>query len=82
MHDPTEPIRRVFVDEINTNPSDRELLEADHGQVWDPQELSRDFVVDSFMAPFIVVKRKSDDAIGTMMFQHSPRFYFGFNEVS
>ncbi len=76
--DPTEPIRRQRLAEINAEPGSREALEARHGQVWDTQELSWDFDVLGFMAPLVVVRRKSDGVRGSLEFQHSPRFYFGF----
>ncbi len=78
MHDPTETIRREMTAEINAEQAEREALEAKHGQVWSTQELSKDFDVTGFMAPFCVVKRKSDGVKGSLTFQHSPRFYFGF----
>ena len=31
-----------------------------------------------FLAPFIVVTRKSDGVKGSMEFTHSPRMYFNF----
>ena len=31
-----------------------------------------------FAAPLVVVRRKSDRVKGSLMFQGSPRFYFGF----
>lgn len=80
MFDPTEGIRRMMVSTINSNPTDRELLEKEHGQVWDTTELSRDFEVQGFSAPFVVVKRKSDGARGSLMFQHSPRLYWDFTK--
>ena len=80
MHDETESIRRDLVGQINSDPGFREALEAKHGQVWDTQELSKDFEVLGFMAPFVVVKRKSDGVKGSLMFQHSPRFYFSFTK--
>jgi hypothetical protein len=43
--------------------------------------LTNDFDVQGFMAPFVVVRRKSDNKKGTLTFQHSPRFYFDFTEV-
>jgi len=46
--------------------------------VWDTQELQRDFDVLGFMAPFVVVTRKADGKKGSLTFQHSPRFYYGF----
>jgi hypothetical protein len=78
MNDPTEPIRRAMVNEINSDPGSREALEKDHGQVWDTTQLGQDFEVKGFMAPFVVVKRKSDGVVGSLEFQHQPRFYYGF----
>lgn len=78
MSDPTESIRREMVNEINSNPGSREGLTHLHGQVWDTDELTIDFEVTGFMAPFVVVKRKVDGVKGTLMFQHSPRIYFDF----
>ena len=78
MSDPTEPIRRELLAEINAAPGSREALEAEHGQVWDTQQLGEDFEVLGFMAPLVVVRRKKDDVKGSLMFQHNPRFYFGF----
>ena len=49
-----------------------------HGQVWDTQELERDFEVIGFLAPFVGVRRRSDGVVGSLLFQHWPRFYFRF----
>ena len=80
MNDPTENIRRELVKEINSNPNERESLEKLYGQVWDTKELSNDFSVSGFMAPFVIVKRKSDNKAGSLEFQHNPRYYFNFRE--
>ena len=78
MSDETEAIRRQQLAEINAEPGSREALEAEHGQVWDTNQLRADFDVLGFMAPVVVVRRKSDDQKGSLMFQHHPRFYFSF----
>ena len=78
MTDPTESIRRKRLTEINALPGSREALEASYGQVWDTNELRRDFDVLGFAAPLVVVCRKSDGVRGSLEFQHSPRFYFSF----
>jgi len=78
MIDFTENIRREMVQEINAGTSSRDVLEAEYGQVWDTQELGKDFEVTGFMAPFVVVKRKSDGVVGSLMFRHSPRYYYSF----
>ena len=49
--------------------------------VWNTSELQRDFEVTDFMAPFCAVIRKSDLRKGSVLFQHSPRFYFDFMPV-
>jgi len=53
---------------------------ADGGRVWDTKELTEDFTVLGFAAPFVVVRRKSDMAKGSLMFTHRPRFYWGWQE--
>lgn len=80
MTDQNEDIRKQMVAEINAEPGSREYLEAQHGQVWTTSELSNDFEVIGFMAPVVVVIRKSDRQKGSLFFQHSPRFYYGWEE--
>ena len=78
MNDATESIRREMVNQINGQPGSREALEAEHGKVWSTDELAADFEVQGFMAPVVVVRRKKDGRKGSLLFQHSPRYYFGF----
>lgn len=82
MSDPTETIRREMVAEINAEPGSREYLEAKHGKVWSTSELQDEFEALGFMAPLIVVRRRSDGQKGSLTFQHSPRFYFDFEPHS
>jgi hypothetical protein len=78
MSDPTETIRREMVAEINAEPGSREYLAVKHGKVWNTSELQEEFEALGFMAPLIVVRRRSDGQKGSLTFQHSPRFYFDF----
>lgn len=77
-NDPTESLRRERLVEINAEPGSREALQGQYGEAWDTNELRRDFDVLGFMAPLVVVRRKSDGVRGSLEFQHSPRFYFNF----
>jgi hypothetical protein len=79
MIDETEDIRRQMVAEINTNAGPRAELEAQHGQVWDTSQLQEDFQVVGFLAPVVVVRRRSDGVRGSLMFQNDPRFYYSFS---
>jgi hypothetical protein len=78
MTDPTEEVRRERLAEINAAPGSRQALEGQYGQVWTTQELAAQFDVIGFMAPIVVVRRKSDGVKGSLEFQHQPRFYFNF----
>ena len=78
MSDPTEAVRRERIAEINAEPGSREALEAQYGQVWTTNELADAFKVIGFLAPLVVVMRKSDGVEGSLEFQHSPRLYFNF----
>jgi len=80
MNDKAEKLRRQRLAEINSNPKQKPELESEYGQTWDTAELARDFIVVGFLAPLIVVQRKSDGTVGSLEFQHQPRFYFNFQE--
>ena len=78
--DPTEDARRALVAEINCQPAERAALVERYGQVWNTSELTNDFEVLEFAAPFVIVTRKADKKLGSLMFQHYPRYYFSFQE--
>lgn len=78
--DETTNIRRKLVKEINSAPGSREILEREHGKVWNTEELQQEFQVIGFSAPYVIIKRKSDGKKGSLMFQHQPRYYFNFIE--
>ena len=73
-----DDIRRALQADLNNNAGERAELEAQHGRVWTLDELRVEFEILQFAAPFVIVQRRSDGVRGSMMFQHSPRFYFGF----
>lgn len=78
MNDPTEAARRQRLTEINAQPGSRTDLETRFGQVWDTEQLRQDFEVIGFLAPLVVVRRRADGVKGSLEFQGSPRFYFGW----
>jgi len=51
------------------------------GETYDTASLQEHFTVVGFLAPFVVVIRKSDGVKGVLQFKHSPRVYFGFTEA-
>jgi len=85
MSDVTEMYRRDMVNQINgsvesdSEQTERARLEAVHGKVWDTSELQQEFSPQGFAAPFIIVQKKDTGEIGSLMFQHSPRFYFDWS---
>ena len=73
MKDPTEAIRREM---IETGQPEQMLAFADRR--WTTDELREEFIVRSFLAPFVFVTRISDNVKGSLEFTHSPRVYFNF----
>jgi len=78
MADETEEFRRGLVAVLNSKKTDRQVLEEWYGEVWDTDELQRDFIVQAFYAPFVIVTRRKDGVRGSLMFQDHPRYYFKF----
>lgn len=78
--DSTEIVRRILAVKINSQAVERVELEARHGRVWNATELAAEFTVLGFAAPFVVVRRESDQRLGSLLFQHDPRYYFSFQE--
>lgn len=86
MPDETEDLRRALVAQNaaavqSDNPdAERARLETIHGKgnVWNTDDMQKQFEVISFAAPFCRVVRKSDRQEGWLEFQHSPRLYFNF----
>ena len=68
---------------------DRELRAPDYdsgrkpeGQVWNAEEMERDFQVLSYLAPYVTVFRRSDGVVGSLEFIHEPRVYWDFRHGS
>ena len=81
-HEDVELLRRARALELNRNAEARQQLLARHAEVWDTEELARDFELIGFAAPYVVVRRKADGEMGSLEFQHHPRFYFNFEPDS
>ena len=75
--------RWVLARAINSVAAERVQLEIRvGGPVMDSEELRAEYTVLGFGAPFCSVVRKSDGQRGTLTFQHSPRYYWGFEKCS
>jgi len=74
--DETESIRRAML--ASNEPAAH--LAATTGPTWTTDQLREEYEVLGFMAPFVVVKRKSDGKKGSLEFTHNPRVYFNWTE--
>lgn len=61
---------------------EKEVLENLHGDVLSTAEAVQKYEFIAFCSPFVEVKRRADGQAGTLEFQHSPRFYFKFVEIT
>lgn len=75
MTDETEAARRALVPEM---PAHLVAAVLRGEPVCDTEGLTREFDVQGFRAPFVVVVRRSDGVRGTLLFTHNPRYYFNW----
>lgn len=73
-YDPTENARRARIAEISAD--------GPTGRTWTTDELTAEFEVQGFLAPYVVVRRRADGVRGTLEFAHSPRVYFNWQAAS
>lgn len=75
-----EAIRLDWLVLINSNPQQYDVLAKHFGtdNVWTLLDLAERFEIIGFSAPFACVQRRSDGLVGSVLFQHCPRYYFGF----
>ena len=61
----------------------RDALEEQFGvgNVWNTDELIKDFEVIAFGAPFVEVHNRQTGKRGLMTFTHMPRFYYDHTEL-
>jgi hypothetical protein len=79
MHDYTpDVIEARRLEMIREMPLELATRALNGEKVWDTDAMRAEFDVTGFAAPLVVVTRKSDGATGTLMFTHSPRFYFAW----
>jgi hypothetical protein len=79
-HDDTDAYRRRLQAALNAAQAERQALEERYGQVWSTDELGAAFEVLGFAAPLVIVERKADGVKGSLLFQHHPRYYWGWKE--
>lgn len=75
MSDPTEQARRELVAQM---PAELQAAVERGEEVLTTDEMRALYAVEGFAAPFVLVRRKADGQPGSLLFQGSPRFYFGF----
>lgn len=80
MNEATEMYRRQKFLSLNRESANRAKLQERHGQVWDHEQMQKEFSVRGFLAPYVMVTNKETGARGVLEFQNSPRFYFRWTE--
>jgi len=83
---PNRKLMAVAIDSQERNQAVRmvsEYLESLYGKenVWESEEMQRDFEVVGFAFPFFWVQRKSDGVRGTLAYVRTPRLYYDFKPL-
>ena len=76
----SESARMRKIIEVNPEAGSRAALEEQYGQVWTMDEVTAQFEITSFLAPYVyAVERKTGRKV-RLAFQHHPRFYFSLTD--
>lgn len=70
---------RMLREVMNRTPCSREELLAVVAEVYNREQVEERYEVLGFRAPFAMVRERSTGQMGTMLFQHEPRFYFSYS---
>ncbi len=73
--------RRKKVRRVVPPPKSRAELEREHGMVLTVADLAHQYIVTSIIGNTVVVRRKSDNRVGTLQFQNDRPLYFHFVEA-
>jgi len=85
--DKTEQFRRHAVNVINSEvesqdeDSERVRLEKKYGKVYNTKEVTAEFKIQGFMAPYVACVNRHTKEEGVLEFQDYPRFYFNFRSA-
>jgi hypothetical protein len=81
-NDETEEFRKARQSELNASAAARAELEERYGKenVFSGEEMRERFTPLGFAAPYMMAKETKTGKKGSLEFQHSPRFYFNWQE--
>ena len=65
---------------INTEPRSEEAFTTAGEEVWNTEEVQKEFEILGFKKPFALAIRKSDGARGTFLFQTMPKLFFSWSQ--
>jgi len=89
MNDPTEGVRReaiamqqAAVKAVNNDEEVVRRIREKYSDACNTHEFQKQYEAIGFMAPLVVVIRRSDGVKGSMEFLHDPRIYYRFVEES
>ena len=70
---------RLLQQYVNKSPRTREELALHHDAVWDTKEVGLEFEILGFKSPFVIAQCRRTGTRGTLIFQNSPRLFFGWD---
>ncbi len=55
-----------------------QAIQEDGGECWTTEEVTQEFEILGFLAPFCTAKKRDTGEKGTLTFIHRPRIYYGW----
>jgi hypothetical protein len=74
--------KAVLLEELKeAYPDVFQAIQEEGGECWSTEEVTQEFDILGFMAPYCVAVRKETGKKGALAFVHRPRIYYGWQEA-
>lgn len=74
--------KAVLLEELKeAYPDVFQAIQEEGGECWSTEEVTQEFDILGFMAPFCTAVRMETGKKGTLAFVHRPRIYYGWREA-
>ncbi len=71
--------KAVLLEELKeAYPDVFQAIQEEGGECWSTEEVTQEFEILGFMAPFCTAVRRETGKKGSLLFVHRPRIYYGW----
>lgn len=71
--------RQMLIARVDRDKRTKAELLQNYIRVWNQEDLRKEFDTITFQKPFVIARSKRTSEVGTLLYQETPRLYFGWS---